>query len=66
MPGKRARAGRLSLHPIEFREAVSAILQVKPSNKPKKKRETVSTGTDSGADQGRETDEGRAGTECTQ
>ena len=38
MSEKRARAGKLSLYPLEFPDAVSAILKAKPADKPKKSK----------------------------
>jgi len=34
---KQTYAGKLSLHPLKFEEAVSALLKVKPPKKNKKK-----------------------------
>lgn len=35
---KQKYAGKLSLHPLKFEEAVSALLKVKPSKKATKKK----------------------------
>lgn len=36
MPDKRTRAGKLTLHPLKFGDAVSGLLKAKPAGKPKK------------------------------